>query len=257
MTNRRWPLYALVIPTLVGAVVLPDLADVRHGRLSAAYAPYVLDEDPPPYDLVGVDPKALRMASIDGLRQPRILPPVICGGHAVAGIWSTTIWTGTGSHIGKALKYSGTVRNGSTGLLAFRHQGPGWQLLTGTNSFTGALSLVGATALTAAPPASKTWSIGTGSLLCIDTVEVSDGDTPFTATSTLAITYPTGAGTVYLDGARTVTAGATVSRAGARTRGAPTRRQTRPRSWLRWWPSSGRSSRRRARSTSTRRSPRR
>lgn len=221
MTARRWPLYVIAAAVLVGAVVLPDLQDVRRGHLPAAYAPYVLDMAPPPYDLVGVDPRTLMQASLDGLRQPRILPPVICGGHSVSGVWWTTLCTCdpvfgcTPVHChNSAIKFSAILRDGDgtpdDGALGVTKQGNGWQLLTGPQTYTGPLSLVGPTALTSAPPATLTWSIGTGSLLCIDTDEVSDGDTPFTAASNLSVTYPTGAGTIYVDGPLTVTSGATI-----------------------------------------------
>jgi len=167
------------------------------------------DADLPRYVVVGQPWFALQapslVASLDGLGEPRLLPPLICGRYAVAGQWDFG---------GVHNVFTGTLTDGEGGGalgITVNNARRAWTRLIGTNTFTGPTTLDNYAAATITPGASLAWSLGSGALLCVDADQVSDGNYPWTAPAAQQITYADGTGTVYVDGALTVTSGAAIS----------------------------------------------
>lgn len=167
------------------------------------------DADLPRYVVVGQPWFALQapllVASLDGIGEPRLLPPIICGRYAVAGQWSITATNSV---------FTGTIQDGAGGAalgITVANARRVWVRLIGTNTFTGPTQLSPYASATIKPGASNAWSLGTGALLCVDQNEVSDGSYAWTAPAAQRITYADGTATVYVDGALTVTSGAAIT----------------------------------------------
>jgi hypothetical protein len=181
-----------------------------------------------PHRPLGVD---VRLASLDSLGGPRVLPPPQCGRWAVPGIWGRPMegvghWLFTGRICDSDPSYledpDGVPATGDEyrvelpceigpGELSISKTGRGTvQALLGSNEFSGPLAAE-AGVFIVADPASQTWEIGDSALLCVDTDLVADADSDYSLGSSATLTYTNGTGTAWIDGTLTVAAGASIS----------------------------------------------
>jgi len=206
-----WPLICVAMLTL--SVVRGDLRELYRGDWSvlldwsaaSVYRRQYIEPDyvlTGPHRPLGVD---VRLASLDSLGGPRVLPPPQCGRWAVPGIWGRPM-AGVGHWL-----FTGTASDGGVGPLGVAKIGRGTvQALLGTNAWTGPL-VADAGVFIVADPASQTWEIGGSALLCVDTDLEADQDSPYSLGSSATLTYTDGTGTVWIDGTLTVAAGASIS----------------------------------------------
>lgn len=229
----RWAIWPLICAGLLSlSVIRGDWRELYRGDWAALWdwdraALYRRVYVEPAYVLTGprAQPLAVdtRLASLDSLGGPRILPPPICGRYAVPGIWSAQPRnTFTGNICDDALwsDPDGTPDNGDEiiigcttigGSLGFKRINPGWQALLGSNGYTGPTTVDARGVLTVASPASEDWQLRGGGLLCVDADLVSDAGSDHALSGDATLTYDDGTAVAYVDGQLTVGAGASVT----------------------------------------------